>query len=389
MEKRCNILIAHNFYKNKGGEDTVFYNELEMLKEMGYNVFEYTRNNNEIANFSVLKKVFLPFSMIYSSKTKRDIKKIIIDNKIDIIHIHNTLNLISPSIYYIAKKMNIPIVQTVHNFRLLCPNGLFYRDNHICEDCPQKGLNSSIKHKCYRGSKLQTINNVIMLKKCRHDKIYKNVNFIFLTEFNKEKFVNFNKNLNIFDENKFFVKPNFVEEIKFVEKGKKNQYIFVGRLEKTKGIIELINAWKNVKNNKLVICGTGPLENEIRDTVTQNNINIEVKGFCSKMELTDLMSESKALIFSSLWYEGFPMTILEAINLRLPIIANNIGNGASIVKQGYGLLYNNDNELVNIINDDLIKDFNMKENIYLKEKNMEILNNIYKKILEEKHERKN
>lgn len=389
MENKCNILIAHNFYKNKGGEDTVFYNEIEMLKKMGYNVFEYTRNNNEIANFSIFKKIFLPFSMIHSFKTKRDIKKIIIDNKIDIIHVHNTLNLISPSIYYIAKKMNVPIVQTIHNFRLLCPNGLFYRDNHICEDCPQRGLNSAIKHKCYRNSKLQTIINVVMLKKCRHDEIYKNVNFIFLTEFNKEKFVNYNKKLNIFDEDKFFVKPNFVEKMEVNEKDKKDQYIFVGRLEKTKGIIELIDAWKNVKNSKLIICGTGPLEEKIRKIATSSNINIEFKGFCSKMELTDLMNESKALIFSSLWYEGFPMTILEAINLRLPIIANNIGNGASIVKQGYGLLYNNDNELVTIINDDLIKDFNMKENIYSKENNMQILNNIYKKILEEKYERKN
>lgn len=386
MKKR-NILLVHNYYKQRGGEDTVFENEKQMLIDNGYNVIEYTRNNSEIDKFNVFQKILLPFTTIFSFKTYREIKKIIKKNNVDLIHVHNTLNLISPSIYYVAKKMNVPIIQTVHNFRLLCPNGLFYRDGSICEDCPNEGLKCAVTHKCYRSSKLQTLINILMLKIHRFTKIYKYVSFIFLTEFNKNKFIEYNKKLNIFDENKFYVKPNFTQKNELYDEKvkKKNQYVYVGRLEENKGIKEVVESWKNIKNSKLIICGTGGLEQWLKEYIENNQLNVEFKGFVEKEDFQKVLKESKALIFSSLLYEGFPMTILESLSVNVPVIAKNIGNAANLVNNSCGIKYNEASELVDIINNDKIKlrDVIVREEFYEKQ-NCKLLVEIYDVIIKKR-----
>ncbi len=389
MKKSLNILLVHNFYQNSGGEDSVFFNEYNMLMNAGHNVIKYTEDNSDIKKMNIFKKLFLPFTMIYSFKTKRNIKKIIKENNIDIIHVHNILNLISPSIFYIAKKMNIPIVQTIHNFRYLCPNGLFYHDSHICEECPNKGLKCSIKYNCYRESKLQTIINVLMLKIHRKTKIYKSVNFIFLTEFNKDKFTQYNKSLNIFDTNKFYVKPNFItskdQHNNFLFLEKKNQYIYVGRTEKEKGIFDLVKIWENVADAKLIICGSGSLDNQIKKLIQEKHLNVEHKGFMPHEKVFEEISQSIALIFPSTCYEGFPMTLIESLNMNIPVIARNIGNASSIVNKESGLLYDTEKEFIEIINKGKIKGIKPQINkLYLEKDNYLELENIYKNIMEEK-----
>ena len=263
-----NILLVHNFYKVSGGEDTVFKNEKKMLIDNGNVVYEYTRDNNEINSMKLMHKILLPFINIFSLKTYREVKKIIKSKNIDIVHIHNYNNLISPSIFYVCKKFNVPVVQTVHNFRMLCPNGLFFRTNTICEDCPRKGLQCAIKYKCYHNSKIQTFFVSLSLLIHRFTKIYKYVNFIFLTDFNKNKFVEYNKKLKCFDETKFYIKPHFIEKqalLNMKSFKKKNQFIYVGRLSDEKGIMELVKLWKLVNNEKLIICGNGPLEEILKN----------------------------------------------------------------------------------------------------------------------------
>lgn len=200
-----NILIAHNFYQQRGGEETVAISEMELLKSHGHNVLFYKRDNFEIDSFNKFRKLLLPFCMTFSLKTYREIKKMIIDNNIEMVHVHNTLPLISPSIFYAARKCNVPVVQTIHNFRMLCPNTWFYRDGHICEECLEKGMRCSLKHKCYRNSFAQTLGVVLINKIHQHTGIYRYVHFICLTEFNKSKLLK----LKCIDKDRVFVKPNF------------------------------------------------------------------------------------------------------------------------------------------------------------------------------------
>lgn len=144
-ERKQNILIVHNYYQIPGGEDTVVANEKEMLEEHGHNVVLYSRNNSELKEMATLQKLMLPFTTVFNPRTYRDIKKLIKTEQIDIVHVHNTLNLVSPAVYYAARAMRVPVVQTIHNFHFLCPGATFYRDGHICEDCVSKGVNVRCK----------------------------------------------------------------------------------------------------------------------------------------------------------------------------------------------------------------------------------------------------
>ncbi len=203
------VLVAHNLYQQRGGEETVANSEYELLKSHGNEVFLYTRDNFEIESFSRIQKLLMPFTMIFSFKTYKEVKRIVIDNKIDIIHVHNVQPLISPSIFYAAKKCKVPIVQTIHNFRMICANTWFYRDGRICEDCLSIGARCALKHKCYRNSFLQTLGVVVCNQIHRWTGIYKYANFICLTEFNRRKLIQ----LNCVNPEKVFVKPNFYQGI--------------------------------------------------------------------------------------------------------------------------------------------------------------------------------
>ena len=227
--KKQNILIVHNYYQIPGGEDTVVANEKKMLEEHGHKVILYSRNNAELKEMSKLKKLTLPVTTIFNPRTYREIKKLIKAESIEIVHVHNTLNLISPAVYYAARAMHVPVVQTIHNFRLLCPGATFYRDGHICEDCVKHGLKCAVKHSCYRGSRIQTLACVISTWFHRMTGIYGKINYICLTEFNKGKLLELKR----IKPERVFVKPNFVksQNLFIPEEQRENQFVFAGRLD--------------------------------------------------------------------------------------------------------------------------------------------------------------
>lgn len=331
-----NVLIVHNYYQIPGGEDTVVANEKRMLEKHGHKVILYTRSNLKLKELSKIQKLLLPFTTIFNRRTYKDIKRIIQDQKIDIVHVHNTLNLVSPSVYYAAIACHVPLVQTIHNFRLLCPGATFYRDGHICEDCLEKGLFCAVKHGCYRESRLQTLACVINAKFHRMTGIYKKLNYICLTEFNRDKLLS----LKQISPERVFVKPNFVESIngEIVPPEKRaDQFIFVGRLEKLKGVDVLLRAWKMMGESapKLLLCGNGPMEQRCREYIAKNGLeSVEMMGFVPNERVREMVANSKALILPTQCYEGFPMTIAEAFAVGTPVIASDLGNAGSLVEEG-------------------------------------------------------
>lgn len=334
--KKYRILQVHNYYQIPGGEDTVVANEKKLLEEHGHTVIQYTRNNSELKSFSKGRKLLLPFTTIFNSKTYKDIKRIIKEEHIDIVHVHNTLNLISPAVYYAALKCKVPVVQTVHNFRLLCPGATFYRDGYICEDCVEQGLHCAIRHSCYRGSKAQTLVCVVNTWIHRLIGVYGKINYICLTEFNKEKLLQL-KQIKL---ERVFVKPNFVDvgDVGIISyEQRKNQFIFVGRLDKLKGIEILYEAWKLMTEDapRLIVCGIGLMEDWCRDYIKENDLStVEMMGFVPNSEAKKLIANSGALILPTQWYEGFPMTIVEAYSVGTPVIGSNIGNVGSLIEEG-------------------------------------------------------
>ena len=248
---------------------------------------------------------------------------------------HNTLNLVSPSVYYATFACHVPVAQTVHNFRLLCPGATFFRDGHVCEECLSKGLVCAVKHKCYRGSRVQTLACVISAWVHRLIGTYKKLNYICLTDFNKDKLLQ----LKQIKKEKVFVKPNFVEEAKEVVPydKRKDQFIYVGRLEEIKGIDILLEAWKLMGTDapELLMCGKGPLEDWAKEFIKKNELsNVKLLGFVQNDEVRKMIGESKALILPTQVYEGFPMTIAESYACGTPVIGSDLGNTGSLIENG-------------------------------------------------------
>lgn len=334
-DRKQKVLIVHNYYQIPGGEDTVVANEKKLLESHGHEVVLYTRHNSELNSLSKGQKLLLPISTIFNFQTYKEVKKVIKAENVDIVHVHNTLNLISPSVYYAAFACHVPVVQTVHNFRMLCPGATFFREGHVCEECLSKGLLCAVKHKCYRGSRVQTLACVLSTWFHRLIGTYKKLNYICLTDFNKEKMLQL-KQLN---EEQIFVKPNFVEEAKEIipYENRKNQFIYVGRLEEIKGIDILLEAWKFMGADapELLMCGKGPLEDWAKEYIKKNKLSkVKLLGFVPNTEVRKMIGESKALILPTQVYEGFPMTIAESYACGTPVIGSDLGNTGSLIKNG-------------------------------------------------------
>lgn len=335
MDKKYNVLMVHNYYQIPGGEDTVVANEMEMLKKHGHKVLLYSRHNHELKDRTLLQKICLPLTTIFSLKTYRDVRRIIKREHIDIVHVHNTLSLVSPSVYYAAFSCKVPAVQTIHNFRLLCPAATFYRDGHICEDCVDKGLGCAVRHSCYRKSKIQTLACALTLKIHRLLGTYKKLNYICLTEFNKTKLLM----LKQIDPKKVYVKANLVEVSKEIIpfRQRKEQFLYAGRLDQLKGIEILLKAWQmtETKGSSLVICGTGPLEAWCHKFIKENGLyNVRMMGLLPNKDVRQMTAKSKAMILPTQWYEGFPMTMAEAFAVGTPVIGSDLGNVGDLIEEG-------------------------------------------------------
>lgn len=336
MDRKLTILQVHNFYQLPGGEDTVAQNERLLLEERGHRVVPYTRDNKELNNFSLFRKLLLPLTTVFHSKTYRDVRRLIRAEHIDLVHVHNTLNLVSPAVYYAALAEGVPVVQTVHNFRLLCPGATFYRDGHICEDCVAHGLGCAVRHGCYRDSRLQTLACVLSTRVHRMTGVYGRLSYICLTEFNREKLLN----LRQIRPERVYVKPNFVASRQapiLCEEGRQNQFVFAGRLDRLKGVEVLLAAWKLLGPDapRLILCGAGPLEGWCADFIRESALtNVELRGLLPNAAVRHLIGQSRALILPTQWYEGFPMTIAEAFSVGTPVLCSDLGNAGSLVTEG-------------------------------------------------------
>ena len=329
------ILLIHCHYRLPGGEDAVFAAERALLEQHGHTVVVYERSNEEAAHGAA--KALLPFRAVWNRRAARDVRNIIEQQHIDAVHIHNTLLLLSPAVVRAAKKCGVPVVLTLHNFRLFCPNGILLRDGRVCEDCPHHGLHCALRHRCYRGSRLQTVLCVLSTRLHRALKTYSRLHYITLTDFNRQKLLALKQ---IPPEN-VSVKPNFVEPPETIVPyaARENQVVYIGRLDALKGIRLLLEAWARYERSgggmKLIICGTGPEEAWCREYLTREKLKqAELRGFVPNSAARALMGQSKALILPTQWYEGFPMTIVEAFSVATPVICSDLGNAGSLISDG-------------------------------------------------------
>ena len=318
--------MAHNRYQNRGGEDESFDCESTLLEQYGNTVIRYVQNNQSIENISKLRLALRTF---WSHQDYTNIRTIIREEKVDILHVQNHFPLISPAIYYAAQAEGIPVVQSLRNYRLFCLNAYFFRAGTVCEDCLHQPVPwLGIYHKCYRRSRITSLVLASSLVFHRLLKTYeRQVDlFIVLTEFARQKYSE-----NGIPKEKIVLKPNFVSPSPSVGDGLQNFVVFVGRLSPEKGISTLLEAWKMLGSSvSLRIIGEGPLEQEVQ-TAARENPGIEYMGRRSVEEVKHVMGKAKALIFPSLWYEGMPRVIVESFAKGTPIISSDLGAMSTMI----------------------------------------------------------
>jgi glycosyltransferase involved in cell wall biosynthesis len=328
------ILLMHNYYQNSGGEFTVFNNERTLLENYGNEVIVKTFNNRLISEFGLVEKIKLIKSTAFNTESYNEVLALLQLHKPDVVHVHNFFPLISPSVYHACSSMNVPVVQTLHNYRLLCPGATLFRDGTICEECRVKGPFASLKYGCYRQSRIQTFAVANMIQSNSKNGTWKTKvdGYICLTDFMKKKFISAG-----FPDKKLFVKQNFLFEDPGYNISSEGSYLFVGRFAITKGINVLLDSIRNNENINLNIAGKGPLKSFIQQ---QNLPNVKMLGMLTHDEILEEMKKSKAIIFPSIWYEGMPMTIIEAFASGKPVIAGDIGAMPELIEDGKtGLLF--------------------------------------------------
>ena len=331
------VLQIHNRYQFKGGEDAVADTEKKILEQNGHSVVRYFRHNNEIHDFSVLKKAGLVFTTSWSLGACRDISRLIGRASPDIAHFHNTVPLVSPAAYRTCRGLNIPVVQTLHNFRLVCPNGLLFRGGRICEECLSGSWLCAIRHACYRDSRAQTAAVAFMTRLHRWISTWDQYvdAYIALTGFMKEKLT-----ASGIPEDKIYVKPNSPGHELIYSPDHAGYALFMGRLSREKGVETLVRAWRHLPGARLYIAGDGPLKSFLQDQCGKQGRGVRFTGYVAGAELRRLISHAMFVIHPSEWYETFGLAIVEAFSAGKPVIAAELGASAELITHGTtGLLF--------------------------------------------------
>ena len=324
-----NILVLHNRYQLRGGEDQSTDCEARVLRARGHVVELLETDNRAIAGWSVWRA---GLQAIWALSGYRAVSRRIRDMRFDVVHVQNFFPLLSPAVLYAAQTAGLPVVQTLRNYRLLCPNAVFFRDGRVCEDCLGKFIPwPGVLHRCYRGSRTATGTVATMLVVHRVVRTWeRKVDvFIALTEFARQKFIEGG-----LPAERIVVKPNFVDPDPGPGTHDGGYALFAGRLSPEKGVRTLLAAWERLGPGiPLKIAGDGPVAGEVA-RVCKRNPQIEWLGAQSLERVYALMGAAALVIVPSEWYETFGRVIVEAYAKGTPVIASDLGGVVELVEDG-------------------------------------------------------
>ncbi len=327
------VLLVHNRYQQRGGEDVVFEAEAGLLEGRGHAVDRLGVDNRAIAaDGSLLAAARLGLQTVWSRDGANQVRRALRACRPDVAHFHNTFPLISPAAYYACADAGVPVVQTLHNYRLLCPAALLFRDGHVCEDCLGKLVPwPGVLHRCYRGSRAATgaVATMLAVHRLLGTWERKVDVFIALTEFARRKFIEGG-----LPADRIVVKPNFVYPDPGPGAHDGGYALFVGRLSPEKGIRTLLAAWERLGMGiPLKIAGDGPLADEVA-WAAEHNPHVEWLGSQPLDRVYALMGAAALVIVPSECYESFPRVIVEAYAKGTPVIASDLGALAELVDDG-------------------------------------------------------
>lgn len=323
------VLLVHERYRSPGGEDYVFEAEAALLESRGHEVTRYTEHNDRIDEMS---SVAVAMDTVWSRSARRRLGGIVERERPDVVHFHNTFPLISPAVYGPAAHAGAAVIQTLHNFRPICPMAQLFRDGAPCEDCVGRAVPwPGILHACYRDSRRASAVVAAMIATHRGLGTWRDGPdlYVALTPFSRDRFV-----AGGLPEEKIVVKPNFVDEDPGVGVGPGDHVAFIGRLSPEKGVGVLLEAWEALDADvPLRIAGDGPLRDRVRDAVDRDP-RVEWLGWREREDVLDLLRGARFLVFPSIWYETFGLGMVEAFAAGRPVIASDRGAMADLVDDG-------------------------------------------------------
>ena len=318
------IIVAHNFYQQAGGEDQVYRAEVELLREFGHAVVPFEVRNDDVA---AMGKLALAAATVWNRSIASRLGEAVRTARADVVHFHNTFPLISPAAYYAARRAGAAVVQTLHNFRLMCPVALFYRDGKPCEDCLGKPIAwPGVVHGCYRGSRATTAVTAGMVAAHRAIGTWDRAvdAYVCLTHFARDKFV-----AGGLPVDRLHVKPNFVHPDPGVRAGGDGSAVFVGRLSEEKGVLPLLAAWEHL-SVPLTVIGSGPLADRVAAAAARNPA-IRAVGRQTLDQIYDTVGRASVLVLPSVCYETFGRVAAEAFAVGTPVVASGHGAVADVV----------------------------------------------------------
>ena len=317
------ILVAHNAYQQRGGEDAVVESEVALLRAAGHEVREYRRHNDELAGMGAARAAA---DTLWSRRTASDLAALLAAWPADVLHVHNTFPLISPSLYWAAASAHVPVVQTLHNFRLLCPQAMLLREGRVCRDCVGRVPLPAVRHGCYRGSRTQTavLAGMLVLHRGLGTWQHKVQRYVALNDFCLDEFVRGG-----LPAERIAIKPNFVNAPAPPSPVERRGILFVGRLSPEKGIATLLSAAATLPPGSLYLAGDGPEAARVAAAP-----GVLTLGNLAPGAVADAMASAVAVVVPSIWPEAFGLVAVEAFAMATPVIASRIGALAAIVEDG-------------------------------------------------------
>ena len=327
------ILLIHNFYRSgtPGGEDAVFRQERALLERAGAEVITYERSNDEVDEGDVTQVARTAARMAWSRPVYRELVELLRRERPAVAHIHNTFPLITPSAYAACRDAGVPVVQTLHNYRLVCSAGTFYRDGKVCEICTSSSPWAAVRHRCYRDSMPGSAAVAWMLYRNWRSGAFTRLidRYIVLSQFAAGRFA-----AQGVPAERIVIKPNFVDSPEPPSAGGGGYVVFAARLSEEKGVRTLLKAWRSLRDVPLKIVGDGPMRAEMQAMAAADGLPVEFLGMRPRAEVLEIIGGAELQVVCSEWFEGFPLVIVEAFARGTPVIASRIGSLEEIVEDG-------------------------------------------------------
>ncbi|MEU4197390.1 glycosyltransferase [Kribbella sp. NPDC026611] len=323
--------MLHNRYRSgqPSGENTVVAQTVDLLGNSGHEVDLYARNSDDIAEMGRKDRALLPFRSVWSFSAERDLTQLLQAQRPDVVHVHNTFPLFSPSVLRAAYKLDLPVVATLHNFRLLCANAVLQRDGRPCESCIGRLPIAAVQHGCYRESRVQTLPlaTSIGIHNSLHTWQRYVDTFVVPSGFVQERYVAAG-----FDPDRFVVKPHAVPHPAAVRSGAGDAVVFLGRLEEDKGFADLLQAWDS-SLGKLVVVGDGSLRAAAEERA-RKDLSVQVLGQLPWAAGMDVLRSARVAVVPARSYETFGLVVVEAFAQGVPVVTSRLGALAELVDDG-------------------------------------------------------